>query len=209
MTADLHEGGLRERKRRRTRAAIAGAALDLFDRQGFAATTLAQVAAAADVSPRTVSSYFPVKEQLAFARVEDDVAGLRERLAGRRPAETALDALRAWLSERLSDGDRHDGDVVQRRVIAASEELRLYERRFLADFQALMAEAIARDLGAGAGDLEPRMAAASIIAIFEVIGATLDGDDRPAADQLEQAQAALDRALRFVAGGIAALDAAA
>ena len=58
--------GLRERKRVRTRITIARAALELFDRQGFQETTIPQIAEAADVSPRTVSAYFPHKEELAF-----------------------------------------------------------------------------------------------------------------------------------------------
>ena len=79
--------GLRERKRQRTRETIARVALELFDRQGFQETTIAQIAEAADVSPRTVSAYFPHKEDLAFPDVEAEFAAfdarLRDRLAGR------------------------------------------------------------------------------------------------------------------------------
>src|SRR3954454_17331347 len=68
--------GLRERKRRRTRASICRAALELFDRNGFRATTLADIAHAADVSPRTVSGYFPTKEALAFPAADEEAEAL-------------------------------------------------------------------------------------------------------------------------------------
>ena len=93
--------GLRERKRARTREVIARAALDLFDRQGFAETTIPQIAAAADVSPRTVSGYFPHKEELAFPDSEEAFATLQARLDTRLPDETAADALRGWIREWL------------------------------------------------------------------------------------------------------------
>jgi hypothetical protein len=77
------EPGLRERKRARTRQAIAAAALDLFDRQGFAQTTIQQVAEAADVSARTVSGYFPRKEDLAFPGEEEALEALAVELEER------------------------------------------------------------------------------------------------------------------------------
>ena len=86
--------GLRERKRERTRQAIADAALELFARQGFHATTLPQIAEAADVSPRTVSGYFPAKEDLAFPYADERIAALEQRLRGAPAGETAAEALR-------------------------------------------------------------------------------------------------------------------
>ena len=106
--------GLRERKRVRTRRAIADAALGLFDRQGFHATTIPQIAAAADVSPRTVSGYFPAKEDLAFPDAEERIAVLEERLRSRPPGETAADALRAWLPEMVA-GEAPPADEHRRR----------------------------------------------------------------------------------------------
>ena len=102
-----HMSGLRERKRERTRQAIADAALDLFARQGFHETTIPQIAEAADVSPRTVSGYFPAKEDLAFPDADERIGALEERLRSRAPGETAADALRAWLPDIVgADTDR-------------------------------------------------------------------------------------------------------
>ena len=59
--------GLRERKKRQTREAIAAAAMELFRLRGYDAVTVADVARAADVSEKTVFNYFPTKEDLVFA----------------------------------------------------------------------------------------------------------------------------------------------
>jgi AcrR family transcriptional regulator len=194
--------GLRERKRLRTRELIARTALDLFDRQGFAETTIPQIAEAADVSPRTVSTYFPHKEQLAFPDSDEAFATLQERLHGRPPDETAADALRAWIGAWL---ERHAGREeemrVRRRVVGSHEGLRAYEHRFMRRAQEALTEAIARDLGSAPGDLEPRMAAAATLAVFDVLG-DVHGSDAPSrADALEL----VDRALAFIGAGIAAL----
>jgi AcrR family transcriptional regulator len=86
--------GLRERKKLRTRQAIAAAALRLFAEHGYDETTIADIAAAADVSPRTFFSYFPSKEDVVFAEIDDRLAEVRERLAHRLAGESPLDAIR-------------------------------------------------------------------------------------------------------------------
>src|SRR5690349_6229621 len=70
--------GLRERKKQRTRATLLDAAVELCDRQGFERTTVDQIAAIADVSPRTFSRYFATKDAIAFALIDDaiDLAAL-------------------------------------------------------------------------------------------------------------------------------------
>ena len=190
--------GLRERKRERTRRVIADAALELFDRQGFHATTIPQIAAAADVSPRTVSGYFPAKEDLAFPDADERIAALEQRLRTRPPGETAADALRAWLPEMVA-GDAHRAEEhrCRRAVIDADEALCAYEHRFLARAQAALTEAFAADLGVAPDALEPRMAAAATVTVFELLGRDMDPAESPLA--------ALDRALVFIGGGIGAL----
>ena len=78
---------LRERKRVRTRQALIDAAAELFERRGYDGTTIADIAAAADVSTRTFFSYFASKEEVLFpdadARVNAALTAIDERRAGR------------------------------------------------------------------------------------------------------------------------------
>ena len=202
MALDTGGPGLRERKRQRTRRAIARAALELFDRQGFQETTIAQIAEAAEVSPRTVSGYFPHKEDLAFPDSEEAFASLERRLRERPPAETATDALRAWIEAWVREYAPPEQERrTRRRIIAGDEGLRAYEHRFMVRTQDLIAEAIARDLGVGPRELEPRMAAAATLTVFFMLGDEVES----AGDSDREALAAIDRALLFIGAGIRAL----
>ncbi len=88
----LDPASLRERKKARTRAALQAAALRLSEQQGYEATTIDDIAAAADVSPRTFFRYFATKEEVVFW---DDYDSLFIELFARRPAdEPVLDSLR-------------------------------------------------------------------------------------------------------------------
>jgi AcrR family transcriptional regulator len=198
--------GLRERKRRRTRQTIARKALELFARQGFADTTIPQIAEAADVSPRTVSAYFPHKESLALPDSDEAFGRLAARLRDRAPDETAAEALRAWLDAWLAEAPHDDQRAVRRRVIDADETLRAYEQRHLLHAQELLAEAMADDLGVAVDTLEPQMAAAATMTIFAQLGERLGGDVDDEA-QRAAAMELVDRALVFIAGGVAALQA--
>jgi AcrR family transcriptional regulator len=92
------DSSLRERKRLRTRAALIEAGRRLFDERGYHHTTVADIAAAAEVATRTFFSYFESKEQLLFpesdARVEAALAAIRTRRPDERPADVLLRALR-------------------------------------------------------------------------------------------------------------------
>jgi AcrR family transcriptional regulator len=202
--------GLRERKRHRTRQTIARVALELFDRQGFHETTIPQIAEAADVSPRTVSAYFPHKEDLAFPGAEEEYSSLEARLRDRQLGETATQALGDWMRSHLEEeGERTAERQIQRRVLRSDEGLRAYEHRFILRVQGILSEAIARDLGVAAADLEPRMAAAATVTIFELLGKDYEAGDPVAAgderDLQAEALAVIDRALLFIDGGIRAL----
>lgn len=111
--------GLRERKKRRTHRAIADAALRLFAERGYEETTIADIAAAADVSPRTFFSYFPSKEDVIFAEVDERLAEVRESLARRPPEETPLASMRRIVLEMIEAITATDGEYgsVQVRLI--------------------------------------------------------------------------------------------
>jgi AcrR family transcriptional regulator len=86
--------GLRERKKRAARGAIATTARRLFAERGYDAVTVAEVAAAADVSEKTVFNHFPTKEDLAFAGREEGIAQIVADIESRRPGTSVLDVFR-------------------------------------------------------------------------------------------------------------------
>src|ERR1700712_5144937 len=103
--ADTAPIGLRERKKIRTRAAIRDNAMRLFREQGYTATTVDQIAEAADVSPSTFFRYFPNKEAVVLA---DDVDPLVIRaLHDADPHLTPMAAVRQALTGTF--GGRDEG----------------------------------------------------------------------------------------------------
>ncbi|MCG7593181.1 TetR family transcriptional regulator [Mycobacterium sp. C3-094] len=86
--------GLRERKKRRTRATLMDAAIALCDRQGFDGTTVDQIAASADVSPRTFSRYFATKDAIALALIDEVLDRVAAELLTQPPEISHFEALR-------------------------------------------------------------------------------------------------------------------
>src|SRR5262249_21598608 len=76
--------GLRERKKQKTRSAIQREAMRLFQEQGYDATTVEQIAEAAEISQSTFFRYFPTKEDVILL---DDYDPLLIRMIAERPAE--------------------------------------------------------------------------------------------------------------------------
>jgi AcrR family transcriptional regulator len=145
--------GLRERKKARTRASIREHALRLFREQGYQATTVEQIAAAAEVSPSTFFRYFPTKEDVvlrddfelrifeAFERQPPDLApipairaAVRDALATLTPAEWAefretsalsfaIPEIRARTFDELARTIQTMTEVLARRVGRAPDDL--------------------------------------------------------------------------------------
>ena len=196
--------GLRERKKRRRRAAIGRAALRLFAERGFHATTVADVAAAADVSPRTVFAYFPTKEDLLFADAGELLDRLRERLERRPADQTASEALRGWVEELVAL-EETDEARLRRRIIEAEVDLRDHERLLMDAVGDMFTDALARDLGVPPGDLVARMAGAAAVGALRAIGGIVHADGGPPEERRHKALALVDQATAFVDGGVAEL----
>ncbi|QWF78242.1 TetR/AcrR family transcriptional regulator [Amycolatopsis sp. CA-230715] len=95
--------GRRERKKRETRRHISDVATGLFVRHGFEQVTIADVAEAAEVSKKTVSNYFPRKEDLFFDRQEDILLAISDALRSRPDGESMSGALRRYQHRLLTE----------------------------------------------------------------------------------------------------------
>ena len=162
MTSSLPTG-LRERKKARTRAAIREHAMRLFTEQGYAATTVDQIAAAADVSQSTFFRYFPTKEDVVLADDFDPVmvAALRAQPKDLPPIEAVRRSLREMFG-RLTDEqwarERH-----RQELIHSVPDLRMRSQQQYAEAIALLAEVVADRAGLPADDFSARVLAGAVI----------------------------------------------
>jgi AcrR family transcriptional regulator len=201
----MTETGLRERKKQRTREAIVEAALRLFEERGFDQTTIADIAEAADIAPRTFFGYFPSKDDVVFADFQETLDGLSARLDDRSEDETAIDAIRAWIGVRLEQVDvLDDRERCRKRLIGESEALAAHNRALMGRVEELLAGHIARDLDDQPDDVRPRMIASAVIgalSALDVKGA--DGSEAP--PTREESLVIVDEALTFLRAGLEAL----
>jgi AcrR family transcriptional regulator len=193
--------GLRERKKAATRKAIHDGAIRLFGEQGFAGTTIDQIAETADVSRATVFHYFPTKESIVFGDAPQAIAALAALL---EDAPEVVPAVREWL--RGLTGWIEPDLQLQRRLAREVPDIAAHRLRVLDGIEDVVAEALTRELGAGA-ELAARLAAAALIAGFDVVEDAAVERMASAGRALEPAEidALLDRAVAFARAGIAAL----
>ncbi|CAH9418663.1 MULTISPECIES: TetR/AcrR family transcriptional regulator [Streptomyces albovinaceus subgroup] len=160
--------GLRERKKRLTYQAVSDAAITMFLDRGFDKVSVAEVAAAADISKPTLFRYFPAKEDLVLHRFADHEDEAARVVTGRSRDETPLDALRRHFLDGLDRRDPVTGlcDVPQvlafLRLLYGTPSLvaRLHA------YQGRSEAALARALGGGLSD---RLAAGQIIAVLRIL----------------------------------------
>jgi AcrR family transcriptional regulator len=192
------EPGLRERKKQRTRETIANAARLLFAERGYHATTLPEIAEAADVSTRTIFAYFPSKEDILFSDFPIMKQALAQALAERPEGEDALETVRKFILSLHVE--KTDLDEQMRLCIENDETLRSHLRARLASLEELIAPAIAKDLDAADDDLRPQVVAASLTAAFNVLTERGGGSKDPA-----DRAALIDPVIRFLRGGLDAM----
>ena len=179
----------RQRKKTATRDRIRASALRLFREQGYDATTVEQIAAAASVSHMTFFRYFPAKEDVALADSYDPlIAGLLRQT----PASWPLgDRIRTALLQGLRqiyDTDR-DTLLAQNKLIISTPALR--ERLWAGQIatQQLILEAV--------GDARPSLqarvtVAACLAAASTAVLSWVENDGNPELpDLIEQAFEAL------------------
>jgi len=198
--------GLRERKKRRMYREISETAIALFLEKGFDRVSVAEVAAAAEVSKPTLFRYFPAKEDLVLHRFADheDEAG---RVVAERPAGVSpLDALHRHFLDGLERRDPVTGLNDDPRVLAFHRLLygtpslvaRLYAYLNRSE------EALAAALG-GPDEIGARLAAGQIVAVQRILA--LENwrriDAGASADEVRpDAVAAADRAFAQLREGL-------
>jgi len=163
MTVATRES-LRERKKRKTQQALQAAAIRLMTENGFAGTTIEQIADAAEVSPRTFFRYFATKEAVLLTDLQDEIVAA---YLDHAPAELSIiDAYEVAIANAFNDLTDEEWAVEQSRIRLAvgTPELRAAfganALRPLNDAAAF----IAARLGAEPDDLRPRVYAAMLLA---------------------------------------------
>jgi AcrR family transcriptional regulator len=162
------EQGLRERKKERTRLAIAEAARRLFMERGFDAVTVAEVARTAEVSEGTVFNYFPTKEDLFYSGMESFEAQLVEAIRERPASQSVLAAFRGYVLERsrgLETGERADVIIAAARIVNASPTLQAREREIVAHYTHALAALLAEETSVHEGDIEPLVVAHALMGV--------------------------------------------
>lgn len=209
--------GLRERKKAKTRLAISQIATKLFNERGFDAVTVAEIAAAAEVSVATIFNYFETKEDLFFDREGEIIAAhcrfVRQRKAGESITEALLRAFHAAIDDALPPITSADGCVVRTieaqvefvRTIEASPALRARARYALDKTEAALTETIADETGAAKGDPTPRVVAAMVLSIERILmddarAAVLRGDAPVAAKR--RLRRTCDHAFELLENGV-------
>lgn len=188
--------GLRERKKAKTKAAIQLHALQLFRRQGYAATTVEQIAEAAEVSPSTFFRYFPTKEDVVLYDMLDPV--IFEALQA-QPAElTPIQALRATMRSVFATLPAEEREVMDERLalMRSTPELRAKELDQFAGMLRDVSQAVAVRVGRRADEFAVRTLAGALLGVFlSVWYASID-------DPTTDVHALLDAALAQLEAGL-------
>jgi AcrR family transcriptional regulator len=187
--------GLRERKKARTRAAIREHALRLFREQGYDATTVEQIAEAAEVSPSTFFRYFPTKEDVVL---RDDMELLWiDALRAQPPGLSPLAALRASLQEGLASFSADDMEKIRETTYFALS-VPAVRARMLDEFartMEIMATAIGERAHRDPGDFEVRTLVGAALGVAMSTWFAADGD-------MERFMNEYGRALDFLLAGL-------
>src|SRR5712671_3246281 len=150
--------GLRERKKLKTKEAIQREALRLIEAQGYAETTIEQIAAAAEISPSTFFNYFPTKEDVVLYDAYDPMA---IKLFLERPKDEPLNAgLRQVLAGLAATFQRDEQMILARaRLFLEVPELRARIWDEVERTQVLLAQMLAERTGRRPDDFELRVTA--------------------------------------------------
>jgi AcrR family transcriptional regulator len=191
MGVGVQNLGLRERKKLRTKETIQREAYRLFEEQGYANTTVEQIADAAEVSPSTFFRYFPSKELVLMA---DDLDRVTVEALARQPADlTPLQAFRRAfdMTMKIVSNDGWELERTRQRLVFSIPELKATQFDAYGRIIRLLSEAECQRTGREGDDFEVRV-------FFGVLAGALMAviDHSPGAIDL------MYRALDFIEAGM-------
>ncbi|MEU9292023.1 TetR family transcriptional regulator [Streptomyces sp. NPDC048275] len=161
--------GLRERKKQKTRERVRREAYRLFGEHGYEATTVDQIAEAAEISSSTFFRYFPTKEDVVIQDEYDPALAeaLRARPADEPIVDAILHALKGPMGQMLEQ-DREEL-LLRTRITFTDPAIRARSVGEQQRSEEAIAAIIAERSGRAAGDLDVKCAAAAIIAVFTTL----------------------------------------
>jgi AcrR family transcriptional regulator len=204
--------GLRERKKARTRKAISETAIALFLERGYDDVSVVEIAAAAEVSKRTLFAYFPTKDDLVLHRFADHEDEPARVVRGRAPGESPLAALRRQRRAALEHRDPITGlcDVPEvmafYRLVAQTPALAAARAGYARRGEDALAAALL-DAAPAAGPLAARLAAGQIGVVLQTLAITAQArlaDGASADETAPRAIAEAELAFAMLDGGLAA-----
>ncbi|MCF1592351.1 TetR/AcrR family transcriptional regulator [Streptomyces muensis] len=187
--------GLRERKKQVTRAALMEAAMDLYERDGFHATTLEDIAAVVGVSARTLTRYFGSKEGVVLGYEDDYHAIVAGELARRPAGESPLEALRASVLAALGAEGVDSGRYLRlQRLIITTPALLAKSLERTTEESHNLAGLLAERMGASPdADMRPRLVVSVVQAALQTAKEHwLRGQGDPSEDLTDLVRHALD-----------------
>ncbi|MGH7863173.1 MAG: TetR family transcriptional regulator [Candidatus Dormibacteraceae bacterium] len=179
----MTEPGLRERKKLKTREAIRREAFRLFRDQGYAATTVEQIAAAVEISPSTFFNYFPNKDAVVLRDDYDPL--LLAKYRDQPPEVSPVRALRNAMFEVFSglSDEELAAERERQRLIMSEPELRAALLVEFADLIQQIAAPLAERVGRTPDDFRIRLAAGALIGVMMAV--MVAAADDPMVDYLK------------------------
>lgn len=164
---------LRDRQKDALRLELRDAAIALFDRQGFAATSVDEIARTAGVSRSTFFRYFGSKEAILATDTDQSTEVFLAALAARPASESRMEAVEnalVELTEALRSDERREEMLVHDRIIASDPSLTAARDAAAARWRQEVSRALAARGGRAEPDVEDELAAAILSQITEHLG---------------------------------------
>ncbi|GBF49879.1 transcriptional regulator, TetR family [Leptospira ryugenii] len=159
---------LRERKKHLIKEAIAQSARELFSERPFSQVTVAEVADHANVSVKTLFTYFRSKDDLLFFEESNFCEEILAALANRKPGSSYLEAMQGFLWDLIHElqGESILGSFPGFHTSMTIPELQPRLSLLWDRYEGLIAEQISKDEGFEPADPEPRIIASLLLLPF-------------------------------------------